>query len=134
KDPYDPGEMTRMTRPKLRERLEKLKADWAPKNEAHAKARAFILKTWPGLSTGELKARLKDIEAHVAACKDARDAITLSKFAQSLAKHGQRLDEEYKKLKPQLNQQDEAQAMVIEEVSKALTKLGEDVNEFLDKK
>jgi hypothetical protein len=132
KDPYDPG-MTGMPRPKLRDHLEKIKADWAPKSREHERARAYILKTWPGLSTTELEQGLEKIKSNVDVCIKAGDAVTLSKFAQGLAKHGQRLDEEYKKLKPDLAPQDEAQAKTIEKVSAALTKLGEDVNVFLDK-
>jgi hypothetical protein len=60
---------------------DKLKAEWAPKDEAHKKAREYLLKTWPTLGTiPEIHGSLKRIEAEVQVCMDKKDRYALRKL------------------------------------------------------
>jgi tetratricopeptide (TPR) repeat protein len=74
----------------VRARRDKLKADWAPKGDAHARAREYLLKTWPGLPPAELEDSLKRVEAEVEVCIKSGDRLGLRKlltvFSGALAK------------------------------------------------
>jgi hypothetical protein len=136
-DAYDPAGLSQSglgDKAALRNKLITLKKEWATKDDKHAQARLFVKEVWRGLRADDLKARMEEVRKHVAVLKAAGDVVTLSKFAQGLTEHGQRLDAENRKLKPELKVADEAQAKVIEEVSEALFKLGEEVNLFLKEK
>jgi tetratricopeptide (TPR) repeat protein len=66
---------------KVREARDKLKADWKPKSPAHAKARDYLLKTWPGVATiPDFKDSLPQIGAAVDECMKAGDRYTLRKL------------------------------------------------------
>jgi len=60
---------------------DKLKAEWTPKNDAHAKARDYLLKTWPAIATiPDFKDSLPQIGAAVEECKRQNDRHTLRKL------------------------------------------------------
>jgi hypothetical protein len=60
---------------------EKLKADWKPKSDAHAKAREYLLKTWPALSTiPEFKDSLPQFTSAVDECRKNNDRYALLKL------------------------------------------------------
>src|SRR5262249_10470954 len=62
-------------------RRDKLKAEWVPKNEAHAKAREYLLKTWPAVATiADFKDSLPQIGAAVDECIKNNDRYTLRKL------------------------------------------------------
>lgn len=57
---------------------EKLKTDWAPKSDAHAKARAYLLKTWPAISSiPDFKDSIQELSKSVEECKKSGDRFTL---------------------------------------------------------
>ncbi|MBA4065365.1 MAG: hypothetical protein C0501_16965 [Isosphaera sp.] len=74
----------------VKARRDRLKADWAPKGPAHAAAREYLLRTWPGLPPAELEDSLKRVEAEVEVCLKAGDRYGLRKlltvFSGALAK------------------------------------------------
>lgn len=58
----------------VKARKAKLAAEWKPKDEAHAKAREYLLKTWPALATiADLKDSLPQLRTAVDTCKKAGD-------------------------------------------------------------
>jgi hypothetical protein len=59
----------------------KLKEEWAPKDDAHKKAREYLLTTWPTLGTiPEIHGSLKRIEAEVQVCIEKKDKYALRKL------------------------------------------------------
>ena len=62
-------------------RRDKLKADWNPKNPEHAKARDYLLKTWPAIATiTDFKDSLPLIGANVEVCIKNNDKLALRKL------------------------------------------------------
>lgn len=60
---------------------DKLKAEWAPKNAAHAKAREYLLKTWPAVATiPDFKDSVPLINKEVQVCLENNDRYTLRKL------------------------------------------------------
>jgi tetratricopeptide (TPR) repeat protein len=60
---------------------EKLKADWAPKSDAHAKARNYLLKTWPAITTiPDFKESVPELTRCVEECKKNGDRYALLKL------------------------------------------------------
>ena len=62
-------------------RRDKLKAEWKPKSDAHAKARDYLLKTWPAVATiPDFKDSLPQIGAAVDECMKNNDRLALRKL------------------------------------------------------
>ncbi|HEV3437448.1 MAG TPA: hypothetical protein VG122_08815 [Gemmata sp.] len=65
----------------VKARQDKLKAEWATKNEAHAKARTYLLKTWPTVATiPDFKDSLPELTRAIDECKKNGDQYTLRKL------------------------------------------------------
>jgi hypothetical protein len=126
---YDPEDGSRET---VQKTLGELKEMWKPKSEEHRKARAFITKTWPKLDTDGIEKRLEEAKSAVAVCRDAKDGVTLNKFVNQLVLHGQELKKRLMGLN-KVNIEEEPEIMRIEKLSAALFKLGDEVNQFLEK-
>ena len=63
------------------DRREKLKADWKPKSEEHAKARDYLLKTWPALGTiQDFHESLGTLRNAVETCKKSGDKYAFRKL------------------------------------------------------
>jgi len=66
---------------KARADRDKLKADWKPKNDAHVKARDYLLKTWPAIATiPDFKDSLPQMGAAVEECMKNGDRFALRKL------------------------------------------------------
>jgi hypothetical protein len=62
-------------------RRDKLKAEWKPKSDTHAKARDYLLKTWPAVATiPDFKESLPQIGAAVDECIKNNDKLALRKL------------------------------------------------------
>jgi hypothetical protein len=60
---------------------DKLKADWKPKNPEHARARDYLLKTWPAIATiPDFAESLPRVGAAVEECMKNGDRFTLRKL------------------------------------------------------
>ena len=67
--------------PQVKADRDKLKAEWAPKSDTHAKAREYLLKTWPAVATiPDFKDSLPLIGANVEECMKNNDYYTLRKL------------------------------------------------------
>ena len=65
----------------IKARRDKLKAEWTPKSAEHAKARDYLFKTWPGLSSlAEYKAGLPEFRAAFEVCKANSDKLGMRKL------------------------------------------------------
>ncbi|MDB5310946.1 MAG: hypothetical protein JWO38_5148 [Gemmataceae bacterium] len=71
--------------PDVKARRDKLAAEWKPKDGDHAKARDYLLKTWPALATiQDLKDSLPQLRTAVDACKKAGDKYAFRRFLGAL--------------------------------------------------
>lgn len=60
---------------------DRLKAEWAPKSEAHAKARQYLLRTWAAVATiPDFRDSVPQLAREVQVCIDAGDRYTLRKL------------------------------------------------------
>lgn len=65
----------------VKSRRDKLAAEWKPKDDAHAKAREYMTKTWPALATiTDLRDSLPQLRNAVDACKKAGDKYAFRRF------------------------------------------------------
>lgn len=65
----------------VKAKRDKLKAEWAPKNEAHAKARDYLLKTWAAVATiPDFRDSLPQLTAAVDECVKNGDRHALRKL------------------------------------------------------
>lgn len=65
----------------VKARRAKLKEEWTPKNDAHAKARTYLLKTWPAIATiPDLHESLPELTRAIDECKKNKDKYTLRKL------------------------------------------------------
>jgi hypothetical protein len=120
-------------RPKgLDDHVAELKKAWETKDEDLKKARAFIYAVWPIQDDAGLKAKLGEAQAAFKKCKAAGDKVSLQKLFKATEAHTLRMADELRELKPKINIDDEAQARLIEEVNKELTRLATDINAALD--
>jgi hypothetical protein len=111
----------------LKNRLDKLKAAWAPQSDEHRKARAFIFDTWPKLeSPATMKERVKQAQDALAVCKRAKDPIGLRKLLAVALSHSTKLTQQQEALSPDMNEQDVAPSKELDEVLDPLGKLIKD--------
>jgi tetratricopeptide (TPR) repeat protein len=67
--------------PEVKTKRDQLKAAWTPKSSEHAKARDYLLKTWPAVSTiPDFKDSLPTISSAVEECIKQGDQYTLRKL------------------------------------------------------
>ncbi|MBA4189699.1 MAG: hypothetical protein C0467_17070 [Planctomycetaceae bacterium] len=65
----------------VKAKRDRLKAEWAPKNDAHAKARDYLLKKWPGVATiPDFNDSLPELGRSIEECKKNGDKYTLRKL------------------------------------------------------
>jgi tetratricopeptide (TPR) repeat protein len=69
------------TNVEIKTRKDKLAAEWKVKDDAHQKARDYLLKTWPAIGTiQDFNDALPQIRAAVDVCKKHNDKLTLRKL------------------------------------------------------
>ncbi len=69
------------TNVEIKTRKDKLAAEWKVKDEAHQKARDYLLKTWPAIGTiQDFNDALPQIRSAVDVCKKHNDKLTLRKL------------------------------------------------------
>jgi tetratricopeptide (TPR) repeat protein len=107
----------------VKRRLDKLKAAWAPKNERHAKARAFLLQTWPRLDVANLVDQLKQAEEALAVCREAGDRLTPLRLIHVTPVHVAKLKERLETLRRQNTEDSRNQLKAIARVAEGLRRL-----------
>ena len=112
----------------IKARKEKLAAEWKPKDEAHAKARDYLLKTWPALATiPDLRDSLPQLRTAIDTCKKAGDRHAFRRFLGILGGFPAKLSELIKDIDDRKSADD---AKATREV---VGKLEQEVVEFLKK-
>ena len=87
--------------PEVKTRKEKLAAEWKPKDAEHAKARDYLLKTWPALATvQDIKDSLGQLRTATDVCKKAKDKYAFRRFLGILGGFPNKLLELTKDLDP----------------------------------
>jgi hypothetical protein len=117
--------------PAREEYVEKLKALWATKDEAHAAARRFIYETFPGLDTAGLDREMENASKALAECKRAGDRLSPVKLLQAANTHSSRIKQEADKLTQNNFEGQEKDQQRIGKVSKELAQLIKETVEFL---
>ncbi|MCE9565632.1 MAG: hypothetical protein K8U57_26720 [Planctomycetes bacterium] len=85
----------------VKAKRDKLKAEWTPKNEAHAKAREYLLKKWPGVATiPDFKESLPELGRAVDECIKNGDKYTMRKLLTTFTAMGVKLNEQVTALDP----------------------------------
>jgi hypothetical protein len=113
---------------------EKLKADWAPKNEAHAAARNYLLKTWPAINTiPDFNASIKDLGSSVEECKKNGDRYTLLKLLVIFSQAAGKLNELANPLDAN-NENDRKLLDAAKAAGEALAAKEIEIHEFVQKK
>jgi hypothetical protein len=120
--------------PQREEYLEKLKALWATKDEAHAAARRFVYDTFPGLDTAGLEREMENARKALAEFKRVGDKLSPNKLLQAANTHSSRIRQEAAKLKDENYDGQETDNQRLANVSKELVPLIKETVDFLQTK
>jgi hypothetical protein len=116
----------------VKDRRDKLVAEWKPKSDEHAKARDYLLRTWPAVATiPDFKDSLTQIRASVDVCKKNGDKLALRKLLVVFGTTGGKLSE----LVGALDQSNEADKKLLADanaVGKALAALEIELLQFVN--
>jgi tetratricopeptide (TPR) repeat protein len=107
----------------IKAQLQKLRAAWTPKNERHAKARAFLVQTWPRLDVGSLAEQLKQAEEALTVCREAGDRLTPLRLIHTTPVHVAKLKERLETLRRQNTEDSRNQLKAIANVAEGLRRL-----------
>lgn len=119
--------------PNIKARKDKLAAEWKPKDADHAKAREYLLKTWPAVATiGDLKESLPQLRTAIDACKKAGDRHAFRRVLGILGGFPTKLTDLIKDLDP--NADADRKALTdAKGVRDVVAKIEQEVVEFLKK-
>jgi tetratricopeptide (TPR) repeat protein len=119
--------------PNIKVRKEKLAAEWKPKNEAHAKQREYMIKTWPALATiPDIRDSLAKLRDAIDACKKAGDKHALRRLIGILGGFPAKLTDLIKDLDPNADA-DRKTLGDAKNVRDQVAKIEQDVIEYLKK-
>jgi hypothetical protein len=117
--------------PEVKERREKLAAEWKVKDAAHQKARDYLLKTWPGVATiQDFKDSLPQVGSAVDVCKKHGDKWTLRKLLATFSTAGVKLNDLVAPLDP-ASETDRKLLAAANDAGKVLAKLEADLRTFV---
>ncbi|MBY0456481.1 MAG: hypothetical protein K2V38_04030 [Gemmataceae bacterium] len=117
----------------IRKRRDALKAEWEPKDDAHRKARDYLLKEWPKVSTvQDFKDSLPTIRAMVDVCQKVGDKHGLRKLLTIFGAAAVKLNDLVAPLDP-ANEADKKLFTDANEVGKEMAKLEQQVRDFVNR-
>jgi len=118
----------------VKAKRDRLKAEWAPKSDAHAKAREYLLRKWPGVATiADYKDSLTELGRAVEECKKNGDRYTLRKLLTIFTTAGVKLNDLVTPLDPNADG-DRKLADDAKTVIASLATLEVSITEFVDAK
>jgi len=117
---------------KIRLHLEDLKQTWSTKSPEHAKAREFIMQTWPRLEVAALKVNLPQAEKAFAQCKQNQDRLAPRKLLLANLVHASNLKKRLDVLKRQGTADSRAEAKTIAVVAEAIRNLHAEASAFVN--
>lgn len=107
----------------LQDRVNKLETAWTPRDEAHARARDFIYKVWPGLDTAGLEREMATAHKALDACKGVGDTLYPRRLLLAIKDHITRLSQESAAALKKTDLDDDKSVERIAKVSDQLKKL-----------
>jgi hypothetical protein len=111
----------------VKARRDKLAAEWKTKSEDHAKAREYLLSTWPAAATAaDLKDSLPRVRSAADALKANADRHALRRFGRHLAGVPARVEELARGL-----ENNPSDLAALRETAGVLARLDQEVAEFL---
>ena len=115
----------------VKTRREKLATEWKLKDDEHAKARQYLVTTWPALATAQdLKESLPQLQRAVDVCKKANDKHAFRKFINVLGGLPTKLSEQVASLDP--NSDGDRKALDdVKVVREQIAKLENELTEYL---
>jgi hypothetical protein len=117
----------------VKARQAKLRAEWKPKNDVHAKAREYLLKTWPAIATiPDFKDSQLEFVKDIEECKKQGDHYTLRKLKVMIRGAQAKLDELSNALDSNSDTDRKLQADVIT-VNDLMHKQELEIDEFIKK-
>ncbi len=117
----------------FRARRDKLQQEWKPKNETHAKARDYLLRTWPGIAAvTDHKAALPPLGSAIDTCIQHGDHYTLRRLQQHFQAALARLQQQLETLDVN-SDSDRKTAEDIQSIVDALRNLEKRILEFIQK-
>jgi hypothetical protein len=118
--------------PKHRQFLENLESQWKVRDADHGKARAFLYDTWPkALTAAEMHAQIGQAETSFRKCREVGDKLSPRKLEQTFPEQITKLAEEVKAAEAGKEEEREAKLKVIADVTGKITKLSQEVTDFL---
>jgi tetratricopeptide (TPR) repeat protein len=111
--------------------LEKLKTAWKEQSPRHAKARAFLLQTWPALEVAELGKNMEYASDALAVCKAVDDRLTPRKVLRVNAGHTANLTRELEALKRRDSEDNRNRAKALGQVGEILLQLHQETAAWL---
>lgn len=115
--------------PETKARRDRLADEWKTKSEEHAKAREYLLQTWPKAATAaDLKDSLPRVRSAVDVLKGVGDRHALRRFARHLAGVPTRVEELARVL-----ENSPTELTALRETATVLARLDQEVAEFLRK-
>jgi hypothetical protein len=118
---------------KLAKHVEDLRAIWKGKGEKHVEAREFIYGVWPNLDVNGLAENMDKAKEAFKACRDVGDVYFPRRLLLANKKHAEDLKKQLDGLHPDLYEEDERLAKLIQKVIKDLKSLTEEIVAYLTK-
>ena len=116
----------------VKKRKDELAAQWKIKDDAHQKARDYILKTWPAIATiPDFDESLKHIRTAVDVCKKHGDKLTIRKLLTVFPTAAVKLNELVAPLDP-ASEADRKLAKTAEGVGKVMGALEQELRKFVE--
>ncbi|AMV30353.1 hypothetical protein VT84_38530 [Gemmata sp. SH-PL17] len=116
----------------IKKRKNELAAEWKVKDEAHQKARDYLLKTWPTIATiPDFDESLKTIRNAVDVCKKHGDKLTIRKLLIVFEGAVVKLNELVAPLDP-ASEADRKLAKTAESVGKVMAALEQELRKFVE--
>ena len=117
----------------IKTRKEKLAAEWKAKDADHAKAREYLIKTWPAVATiADLKDSLPQLRTAIDACKKAGDKHAFRRLLGVLGGFPAKLTDLVKDLDPNADA-DRKMILEVKMIRDVVAKLEQEVVESLKK-
>jgi hypothetical protein len=116
----------------LQSYVDKLKAAWKIRDDAHRQAREFIYKEWPNVDPVRMLPELPKLKKAFEKCREVGDNLSPRKILTVAVTHIGKLQEVAKSLHPEEKDDDRNTAQTLDEVKTQLTELLTAVNNYVN--
>jgi hypothetical protein len=117
----------------VKKHVEKLRQDWAPKDDEHREARAFIYKTWPTATTAKaMDEQIGQAQKALQKCIAVGDRYGPRKLVKDTIPHVNQLAQEQEALRAEGSEDNKAKIKLVHDLSEKLTELLKDATKYLE--